>query len=65
MKRRFLLLIVCVALAMAAFGFSDTKPAATVRSQRGPLRNGGGQAFDPAVWGNVPGGYRDSAQPKL
>jgi 2-keto-3-deoxy-L-rhamnonate aldolase RhmA len=24
----------------------------------GKRSNGGGQAFDPAVWGNVPGGYR-------
>ena len=26
----------------------------------GRRSNGGGQAFDPAVWGNVPGGYRNT-----
>src|SRR5215471_1205421 len=26
----------------------------------GKRSNGGGQAFDPAVWGNVPGGYRNT-----
>ena len=26
----------------------------------GKRSNGGGQAFDPAVWGNVPGGYRQT-----
>jgi 2-keto-3-deoxy-L-rhamnonate aldolase RhmA len=26
----------------------------------GKRSNGGGQAFDPSVWGNVPGGYRNT-----
>src|SRR3989442_3763323 len=26
----------------------------------GRRSNGGGQAFDPAMWGNVPGGYRNT-----
>jgi 2-keto-3-deoxy-L-rhamnonate aldolase RhmA len=26
----------------------------------GKRSNGGGQAFDPAMWGNVPGGYRNT-----
>jgi 2-keto-3-deoxy-L-rhamnonate aldolase RhmA len=31
----------------------------------GKRSNGGGQAFDPAVWGNVPGGYRQTINDNL
>jgi len=31
----------------------------------GRRSNGGGQAFDPAMWGNVPGGYRNTINDNL
>jgi 2-keto-3-deoxy-L-rhamnonate aldolase RhmA len=31
----------------------------------GKRSNGGGQAFDPAVWGGVPGGYRETINDNL
>jgi len=31
----------------------------------GRRSNGGGQAFDPAVWGQVPGGYRNTANDNI